>query len=252
LFKDCYLLESVELPEYTTFIINYDAFKNCSSLKKIEIPSSVTQIYDRAFFQCGIETIMIPRSVKAFGSRCFYSCLNLSAVYLEKEYDSYGNRKELIVDSIPESMFEGCSNLRKIDGAISTKEIEEKAFKDTDLSEQETSIHTRRYGDFAFYGTNLKEIALDAEYIGAHAFENCNQLEKVRTGYGATASLKDLPFLGADAFKREGEPIDTLIIWSESMYYKFVDQGWTKYFKQVALQEWGNITVIIGDGWSAS
>lgn len=243
-FSGCTSLQRIQLPDYTTLRINYDMFSNCQSLRNITIPSSVAEIHDRAFLSCGLESITIPLNTTILGSSCFYSCKNLTSVVIEKQYDGFGNQKSYTIECIPASIFENCDKLKKIDGEIFAKEIGDKAFMNTDLGEQDGLIVADRIGDYAFYGTKMKVISLSAEYIGAHAFENCSELTTV----GATSydsRVTNFPTLGADAFRRDGGPIETLIIWDEGMLQKFIDNGWTKYFKQVAVQEWTNITIIL-------
>ena len=60
-FKDCDQLESVDLPD-SLKVIGSTAF-NGSGMKSVTIPGSVTEIYNKAFLECGsLETVVFEES----------------------------------------------------------------------------------------------------------------------------------------------------------------------------------------------
>ena len=61
-FDDCTNLSDVNIPDSLTSI-QYGLFYNCESLTSVEIPRGVTSIGGRAFFNTGLTSITIPKSV---------------------------------------------------------------------------------------------------------------------------------------------------------------------------------------------
>ncbi len=84
-FQDCSALESIDLNEGLEQI--YNAAFQCSGLRRVVIPSTVTTIYDWAFYDIRADFIYIPASVAhiymgAFSSSSYYQ----NTVFCEREY----------------------------------------------------------------------------------------------------------------------------------------------------------------------
>lgn len=102
-FKDCELLETVNLPEGITSI-GPNAFYNCIKLKRITLPSSVTHINTCAFYNCeSLEEIHISGGVTGIGSETFKNCKSLTTLVLPNS-----------VNAIYFNAFEGCKSLTGI------------------------------------------------------------------------------------------------------------------------------------------
>ena len=79
-FQNCINLAKVTLPSKLKSI-GKSTFEGCSSLTSIEIPSTVTEIYDRAFYNSGLVTADISNNVTTLGANAFVNS-NLTAVTL--------------------------------------------------------------------------------------------------------------------------------------------------------------------------
>lgn len=81
LFRGCANLREVTLPAELTSIGSY-AFQNCPAIKEITLPETLTSIGASAFSGCDLSTLVIPASVKTFGSNMVQNNNNLSEVYI--------------------------------------------------------------------------------------------------------------------------------------------------------------------------
>ncbi len=83
--------------------IQYYAFQNCTNLTGFVFPASVTKIGISAFENSGIESIVIPGTVKTVGSNAFGNCSSLSALTIEDG-----------VETIDDNAFSNCSALKDV------------------------------------------------------------------------------------------------------------------------------------------
>ena len=145
-FYGCSRLEEIVLPSTLKYIGN-KAFESCNKLKSITLPDSLESIGQNAFAYSGIVDIKVPESVTDIGIRIFYNCKSLVVV----DYKAH---------NLPESTFQGCINLQKVN-----------------LNENITSIN-----DYTFYGCKyLRKITLpdNISSIGGCAFSGCKNLSNI-------------------------------------------------------------------------
>lgn len=95
-FKECKLLEEINLENVKT-IGNY-AFFGCESLKAVSLGEGLEEISDFAFSNTGIESIVIPRSVKSIKTNIFPSYANSIELFdstevfnVDFDYDLFSN-----------------------------------------------------------------------------------------------------------------------------------------------------------------
>ena len=79
-FKNCKMLETIELLTYWT-AIPADTFNGCERLTNIAIPESVTGIGNYAFANCSVLTGINTKNIVNVGSYAFTNCSNLSELY---------------------------------------------------------------------------------------------------------------------------------------------------------------------------
>lgn len=58
------------------FYIGENAFAYCESLKSFDLPKTTVSIGNRAFFESGLESIVLPEGLKSVGGGAFVNCLN--------------------------------------------------------------------------------------------------------------------------------------------------------------------------------
>lgn len=142
-------LTSVRFSNSTTAIGN-EAFRNCTSLKAVALPSSVTSIGEFAFCATKLSSISLPNIVSlgsyAFGSTNIttvtlpasfkYVTDSMSTIYTA-ESPFHGSALTTAVfkgDTIPANMFNGCTNLKSVNGGSTVKHIGAYAFWNANIT----------------------------------------------------------------------------------------------------------------------
>lgn len=137
------------------------------------VPSSVTSVYDYAFFYCtALESIKIPNSVIYIGSYAFGNCASLTSLTIPDSLNSIG-----------EGVFSSCELLESVIIPNSVKSIDDSAFSDCisltsiTIPDSVTSIC-----NWAFSGcTSLSSVSIGngVTSIGDSVFDNCTLLTDI-------------------------------------------------------------------------
>lgn len=169
-FSGCVMLTNLELFEGLQSI-GAEAFYQ-SGLQSFNAPNTLTEIGDRAFFECKqLKSFMAGEKLRTLGEEAFYFCSALSTVDLSSD-----------LEGIPQKSFYNCLNLQKLDIPDTVTFIGNEAFKGCScLSNIVLSSELQSIGDAAFYNTVLEELELPAnlENIGREAFANNKYLSKI-------------------------------------------------------------------------
>lgn len=221
-FESFSLIGDTELPVGLE-CIGASAFENCSNLWFEDLPESMVRIGDRAFSNCPkLTQITLGESIESVGTSAFSACTGISTVkvYAEELVDSdwigfgnvgldrvtIGNKVRIL----PDGMFTGASNLRKVEfierepgislyvgtscfsGATKAQFINfpqkldyvgNDAFENCQLSIPSLDLSDCTYiGDHAFRDTHGPETILlpaNLEYLGVGAFENWEELTAI-------------------------------------------------------------------------
>ncbi|MGN0797690.1 MAG: leucine-rich repeat protein [Christensenellales bacterium] len=183
------------LPSSVTEIYEY-AFYKYSSLAKITIPSGITSIGYSAFYNCtSLTSITIPNSVTNIGMCAFEGCSSLTSITIPNSVTSIGS-----------SAFYGCSSLTSVTIGNSVQSIGGSAF---DRCSNLTSItipnSVKSIGSCAFYGcSSLKSVTIKENSqltsIGDHAFHDCSSLTSITIPDGVTI-IRYNAFSGCSSLK---------------------------------------------------
>jgi len=160
-------LTSVIIPGSVTSI-GRSAFEHCRKLKNITISNGVTNIGDRAFYECeSLTSIVLPDSVTNIGSCAFWGCEKLESIVI-----SHG------IKSIGERAFCGCESLSSVTIPGGVTSINFGVFSGCEiLSNVIISNGVTSIGDYAFYGcSKLTNIAIpdSVTSIGDGSFSHCS------------------------------------------------------------------------------
>ena len=197
-------LASVEFPSTVTEIGDY-AFYNCGYLTTgFALPRNLVSIGAYAFASCGIRTLTIPDSVTSIGPHAFDNNMSLTEVTLSKS-----------MDSIPEYIFDGCPVLKKVNApAVKTickgafnrcyaledfdfKEglvtIGEYAFNFTGLKSVDLPSTVKKISLGAFFNTKIESLYIPStvDTVEGLAFGGCVMLKDVEIADGSTVLCKD-------------------------------------------------------------
>ena len=92
----------ISLPEGVVAICD-NAFVWCG-MKTINLPSTLTDIYDSAFFNCfSLENVTLPEKLKTIGADAFGNCENLKEIVIPESVETIG------IDA-----FVNCENLESV------------------------------------------------------------------------------------------------------------------------------------------
>ena len=199
LFYNCSALSYVELSSTIKEIGDY-AFCKCTELKQIVIPNGIEKLGVGCFAKSGLETIILPKSIRDAGKATFFDCESLESVVINSEiddllpYNEYSSHLYEYNGNIyyqdPYGFFEKCTSLEYVNCSNSNiSNIGDYSFykcnslKSFDISEKVCSI-----GNNAFSATGLLSIYIpkNVERISCYAFgfaENNNKLDNF-TIYG--------------------------------------------------------------------
>ena len=213
--------------------IKYYAFGGCAMLKSIILNESVEYIGDSAFSYCGIDTFVIPKSVKEIDGNPF---LEINSIVSESDsfiveddalYTAdkkriiacFSKKKKYIVQAPTEIIGKSCFKRTDIEEVVlpeTVTEIGEFAFG-SELKSINIPQRVTKISSYAFWGTDVETIELpngikeicdgtfvnsrlntinlpsNLETIGDNAFQNCYNLESI----SFPPSLKHI---GNDAF----------------------------------------------------
>lgn len=170
-FSYCTGIESLDLPS-TLRVIGDKAFQKMEKITSIVLPEALESIGSEAFDGCQISgEVTIPANVKQLGTNIFgYSNslwrVRYNAVNAENlsSYDIFGKGAERLivganVKSLPDYMFDGDTNLKKITFEERTDDAEliigQSCFRNTGITEIELPKGKIEIGGAAFYWSQL-------------------------------------------------------------------------------------------------
>lgn len=174
-FYCCYKLSKVNIPTSLNSLPS-GGFESCISLKQVKIPSNITSIGYGCFRHTGLESVVVPSTVKSWDSAVFSNCYNLRKVILENK-------------NVPNYAFQSCSNLTDITLAKDVVSIGTSAFSGTGIETFIVPETVKKLGCDAFsYCEELKYITFTKgiEEIPAYVLRGTTNLHKIVIGSGIT------------------------------------------------------------------
>ena len=180
-------LEYVVLPTDLHTIGEY-AFTCCYYLKKVELPNGLQSIGTYAFYSCkyGLQTVVIPKSVKVIGEKAFNGCDAMYRLWCEADSkpsqwhslwvnDAYQNFGYVSGTDGIEYQLSADGSHYIVTGYTGSDEL-------VYIANVHKGLLVTEIADSAFAGnTTIHAVMInsDIERIGSNAFEGCTALTKV-------------------------------------------------------------------------
>jgi hypothetical protein len=171
-------------------------------IKGIILPSTLTTIWDRAFYGCsGLTSVTIPSGVTSIGEYAFYGCSGLTSVTIPSgatsiENGAFQNCSGFAsvdipsgVTSIGEYAFSGCSGLTSVTIPSGVTSIGRNAFFMQATGKSRRASGVTSIGRNAFYGcSGLTSVTIPSGVtsIGQSAFSGCSGLTSITIPSGAS------------------------------------------------------------------
>lgn len=186
-------MEKVKLSSQI-ILIPRNTFRNTPKLKRIVMKEGIITIGSNAFYGCGVEQMVIPKSVTDIKKKAFSNAKNLKEIKLsdemksikEKTFEKCINLKFITfgkkIAVIGEEAFENCKSLSMINIPGSVKRIEYEAFKNTGCEKVIIAEGVKSIDYWAFAKCKkLKEINISSSVttLQANALANCPRLSQV-------------------------------------------------------------------------
>ena len=214
-FQECKNIDAVIIPSTITEI-EYCTFLK-SSVKRVFIPDGVTSIEGSAFAYCReLSELILPNSLTSLGGSVFANTTKLSEIIIPpslKHLQRYTFTKSSIasislpegIESIGESAFNNCFDLKKVYLPNTLTEIGIKAFKycsdleEIYLPDSLTKIDTEAFAGCIF----LTDVLLPEgiTYLGPNCFSECISLSTVNIPKGISSLQKGV-FSNCRALKK--------------------------------------------------
>lgn len=182
-----FYLNPIKVMNYTFDMLDgksFNAFKLedlrfVSDLKTVVISDRVSEIIDIAFYNTGIESVFIPKSVTKIGKKAFWHCAELTTVGFDRNSS---------FTSLPKECFKDCTSLKNVTfGRI--KYLESLVFGNCSSLERIDLTNVLSIESTAFDGcTSLTDVVYgnteseEKATVSAQAFDNMDSIETVMLG----------------------------------------------------------------------
>lgn len=184
IFRGCFSLENVEIPENITEI-STEAFESCTALKSLKLPEGLKKIGSSAFRNCvSLENIELPEGLESIREKAFVECSSLRSITIPSSVTAFGH--EGTDKHSAQTMFAGCDSLKEAHLLFTQEEIDEPTF----CWRQSYSYFERQ--TLKDEGKTEEEIReLEKQILGCTSLEVIT-LPNVKTMKGALARLPNL------------------------------------------------------------
>ena len=225
--------------------VGNSAFANKSYLLSVILPNSVTEIGDKAFHYCSINSLKIPNGVTSIGTEALNSCGNLTSITIpdgltaiaEQCFAHSGLTSIFIpenVTSIGKCAFLDCKGLTEITIPNNVTSIGNGAFSKCSNLVSVNSLGSITYIDeYTFFDcAKLRNVTIPASVtsIGNSAFDRCSNL----TLYCKPTTP---PTLDEFAFNPNiTNPLSAIYVPAESVDFYKEAENWSKYATLISVE----------------
>ena len=180
-------LKKIVIPEGVTRIGSW-AFELCTNLMDISLPQSLKILGSGVFSYGEFVTIELPDSLEIIGSRCFYGCMNLTAINIPDGITTFEN-----------NTFSNCQNLKTLTGGLNVESLGQSVFENATLLNinlpkcsrlEDSALSTTGNGTYT-----LGSVGYPVTSISSHGFWNLeNSTITLYTTTGDETALSGSPW----------------------------------------------------------
>ena len=196
-FRECTALEEVTLPQHLNYANN--AFYGCTALKNVHFAEGTSVLPYCLFYNCGLEEVTLPESLRQIKDSVFWYCENLETVYLNdglqeigpSAFEHCGGLTEVVLPSTLEKLgdraFAYCTELTAVNipaslnGLVYSGTIYGAFYKCTSLTSVTLEEGWVTIPKYLFADSGIRELHIpeSVRNIDCRAFENCEALETI-------------------------------------------------------------------------
>ena len=192
-FYGCTAIEEIDLP-VSIKTIGHAAFGHCVNLKKVTA-LGLQEIRPEAFYNCLNLSSISLGELEIIGYRAFWGCVNFGGMYFSDKLYHLGDEafrycqsleefdisKCSKIETLPESILEGCKRLNKVLLPNTITKISNRSFVGDEHLKEVRAAGVNIIEEKAFMGCSLLEkVSFPAvTYIGKDAFDGCYNLTTV-------------------------------------------------------------------------
>lgn len=175
------------------------------SLRKYAIPSSVSEITQKAFYNCRhLKTLVLPLRLKSVNGYHFSNCDSLYSISVDEKNPYLCSDGSALYNKDKSELVFVYHTVRKMSIPSSVTKIGDYAFYNcTNLTSIKLPSGVTEIGDYAFYNcTNLSSLTLPSgvKEIGLSAFQGCKSLTSVTIPSGVK-DVAPLTFYGCESLR---------------------------------------------------
>lgn len=172
-------------------MIEYETFAECKNLRTVEFSEGLETVGPQAFRECGVESVVTPKSLKTVCDEAFMRCDSLRKVVLTdaKIQGSDEEHKEL---TMGKGIFKS-SAVESVKLPARLKELPKETFmRCENLRKIELPNEIEFIAEYCFYYSGLKEIQFPRSLseISIDAFIYCNGLKTICVEDGCEADFR--------------------------------------------------------------
>lgn len=165
-----------ELKYFTSLqYIHENHFKGCSNLSSVTLPSSITKLYEKAFYGCNFKTFVIPKQIEYVGGGLCAGNPNLEEFIVDSENPTYWTEDGILCQYTTSN-------------GINTPTIVSYPSK---RNNKYTIPEGYKLLSYAFFSSDIEEVTISDHvgFSGGQCFGECNKLKVINNFMNSSISI---------------------------------------------------------------
>lgn len=169
-----------ELKYFTSLqYIHENHFKGCSNLSSVTLPSSITKLYEKAFYGCNFKTFVIPKQIEYVGGGLCAGNPNLEEFIVDSENPTYWTEDGILCQYTTSN-------------GINTPTIVSYPSK---RNNKYTIPEGYKLLSYAFFSSDIEEVTISDHvgFSGGQCFGECNKLKVITSFMDSSINNNTFP-----------------------------------------------------------